>query len=452
MKKLVSNELKELNNIAVPLIIQSVAGLIIGLTDQAMVGRISIFAYSAVGVIMSLLSLLAGVLGFTSVVFNINGAKALGKDDSVDFQDEFSSCLILNILIGLTFFIIIILFQKPLLILLYGFKGRILEEAVAYSIIMSVYIIIQLLLFSFSALFKIKKMTKWILIGSTSASIINLILDYGLIFGNFGLPKLEVKGAAIGTILSLIINLLFYICICRKYVQFNYKKIEIYKFKIKNNIKKSIPLMGQDILEGSIFIIATNAIISRIGVIEISAYLILTQLINIILIPMYMYGSATLTLISKNDGKNNEESLINIPKLSILLSIAIYLSLSILFLIFREYLPRLITNDKEVILIASNLLIYIIMSNIFNPFCTIYKYSLQSLNESNFVLFNTAKVNFISLFLMLFSVYILKIQLYGIFISLFLNYLIIFVIYLKKYNSCIAKKFNACNIENMKIN
>jgi len=36
-------------------------------------------AYSAVGVISSLLSLLAGVLGFTSVVFNINGAKSLGK-------------------------------------------------------------------------------------------------------------------------------------------------------------------------------------------------------------------------------------------------------------------------------------------------------------------------------------------------------------------------------------
>ncbi|WP_315118409.1 MATE family efflux transporter [uncultured Clostridium sp.] len=452
MKKLISNELKELNNIAVPLIIQSVAGLIIGFTDQAMVGRISIFAYSAVGVIVSLISLLAGVLGFTSVVFNINGAKALGKDDNVDFQDEFSSCLMLNILIGLTFFIIIILFQKPILILLYGFKGRILEEAVAYSSIMSVYIIIQLLLFSFSALFKIKKMTKWILIGSTGASIINLILDYGLIFGNFGFPRLEVKGAAIATILSLIINLLFYICICRKYMKFNYKKIEIYKFKIKNNIKESIPLMGQEVLEGSVFIIATNAIISRIGVVEISAYLILTQLINIILIPMYMYGSATLTLISKNDGENNEESLINIPKLSILLSIIIYLFLSILFLAFRKYLPRLITNDEEVILIASNLLIHIIISNIFNPFCTVYKYSLQSLNESKFVLFNTAKVNFLSLFLMLFSVYILKIQLYGIFISLFINYLIVFVIYLKKYNSCIAKKFNTYNIENMKVN
>jgi multidrug efflux pump len=79
MKKLISNETKELNNIAVPLIIQSMAGLIIGFTDQAMVGRISILAYSAVGVISSLLSLLAGVLGFTSVVFNINGAKSLGK-------------------------------------------------------------------------------------------------------------------------------------------------------------------------------------------------------------------------------------------------------------------------------------------------------------------------------------------------------------------------------------
>lgn len=443
MYKLIKNEAKELNNIALPLIIQSITGLIIGFTDQAMVGRISIFAYSAIGVVVSLLSLLAGILGYTSVVFNINGAKALGKEDTADFQDEFISCLILNILIGLAFFIIIILFKIPILSLLYGFKGKILDEAINYLNIMSVYILIELLLFNFSALFKIKKMTKWVLIGSTTSSIINVILDYGLIFGNLGLPKLGGKGAAIGTIVSLVINLLFYICICKNYIEFDYRKIDIYKYKIKNNIKESIPLMGQEVLEGSIFVITINAIISRIGVVELSAYLILTELINIILIPMYMYGSATLTLISQNDGKNDRKSLISIPKLSILISMIIYLFLSILFIAFREYLPQLITNDKKVILIASNLLIYIIISNIFNPFCTIYKYSLQSLNESKFVLINTAKVNFLSLFTMFFLIYTFKIEMYGIFISLFFNYVIVFIIYFKKYNSCIEKKFNA---------
>ena len=141
---------KELNNIALPLIIQNMTGVIVVATDKAIIGRISPEAFVAVGVVGSLLSLLAGILGYISVQFNISGGKASIQDDnSEDLTDEFTSALFLNAIIGMLFFVLIIPSGRPLFVALYGFEGYMLDAAVNYASIMSIYLLFQLLLFSF---------------------------------------------------------------------------------------------------------------------------------------------------------------------------------------------------------------------------------------------------------------------------------------------------------------
>ncbi|WP_027631938.1 MATE family efflux transporter [Clostridium hydrogeniformans] len=440
MKKLANTKLKELNNLAIPLIAQSISGLLIGLADECMVGRISISAYSSVGIIGSLLSFLAGLLGFTSVSFNILGSKAKGKKDNNNLKDEFVSSLLLNLLIGIFFFIIIFVLKKQLLILIYGFQGETLYEGIKYLNSMSFYILIQLCIFTFSALLKIEKKTKWIFICSTGTAVLDVILNYIFIFGNLGMPKLGVQGAGLSTVFSISINLLIYMYICRNYFSFTYEKIKLYKKKIMIHIKESLPLMGQEALEGSIFIIAINAIVSRIGVNELSSYLIIVQLVNIALMPMYMYGSSALTLISENYGAKDEEALCVIPKLGVIMSLIIYSFISIFFIIFRTEVPKLITENKEIIFLSSNLLIFFIMANLVHPVCTIYRYSLQAIGESKFVLLNNAKINVVSLIIMLIFIYGINLGVYGVFIALFINYTGLFYIYSKKWNKVLSKK------------
>lgn len=440
MLKITKLKVKELNNIAVPLIIQSISGLTIGLADQAMVGRISIFAFGAVGVIFSLLSFIAGIIGYISVVFNINGSKALGKGSESEYHDNFISALIINIFIGCFFLVVILFLKRPLLVILFKFSGEMLNEAIKYSNIMSGYILIQLLLFNFGAVFKIKKNTKWILIGSTVASVVNLVLDYVFIFGKLGFPKMGTTGAALSSIIGIMVNLGIYVFLCKDILRFHISKIAIYKKKIRECIKESISFMGQELLEGSIFVLIINAILSRIGVIELSSYLILVQLINIILMPMFMYGSATLTIISEGDGKGNKELLESIPKLSIAISVIIYFVLAALLLFLRNYVPQLITNDTKVIVYTADVLIYMLIAHSFGPASTIYKYSLQAIGESKYVLFATAKINCIALILMIVFIYVLKFNIYGVFLALFLNYIFIYLIYLRKYNKVIHNR------------
>ena len=434
-----NNTVKQLNTIAIPLIIQSISSLIISFTDQALVGRISIYAFSSIGVITTLLSFIAGILGFISVSFNIRASKLIGKNNLEEFKDEFISSLLLNTFIGLIFVVLIIFSAKQILVIFYNFSGTILSEALKYFNIMSLYILIQLLLFNFSAYFKVIKNTKYILISSLSASILNILLDYIFIFGKLGFPQLGVTGAAMASIISLLLNLLIYILIAKKDIVLNISKFKKYWYIIKQELIDSIPLMGQELLEGSIFVIFINAILARIGLIELTSYLLVSQFISIILMPMYMYGSATLTLVSENSEQTDFKLLKLIPKYSIKLSITIYILLSFILILFKNQVPKLITDNNSVINYSSNILVILLLINLLNPIQTIYKYALQAYSDSTFVLYSTAFINFVSLIVMSTLVFIFKVNINGLFIGFLRNYILLIYVYIKRYNKLIYK-------------
>lgn len=434
-----NNTVKQLNTIAIPLIIQSISSLIISFTDQALVGRISIYAFSSIGVITTLLSFIAGILGFISVSFNIRASKLIGKNNLEEFKDEFISSLLLNTFIGLIFVVLIIFSAKQILVIFYNFSRTILSEALKYFNIMSLYILIQLLLFNFSAYFKVIKNTKYILISSLSASILNILLDYIFIFGKLGFPQLGVTGAAMASIISLLLNLLIYILIAKKDIVLNISKFKKYWYIIKQELIDSIPLMGQELLEGSIFVIFINAILARIGLIELTSYLLVSQFISIILMPMYMYGSATLTLVSENSEQTDFKLLKLIPKYSIKLSITIYILLSFILILFKNQVPKLITDNNSVINYSSNILVILLLINLLNPIQTIYKYALQAYSDSTFVLYSTAFINFVSLIVMSTLVFIFKVNINGLFIGFLINYILLIYVYIKRYNKLIYK-------------
>ena len=69
--------------------------------------------------------------------------------------------------------------------------------------------------------------TKYILYGNIISCVSNVLFDYILIFGKFGFPKLGIVGNAIGSVLSLILGIVFYIIIIKKYKLISKTKISL---------------------------------------------------------------------------------------------------------------------------------------------------------------------------------------------------------------------------------
>lgn len=429
-----SRHVKELNKFAFPLIIQNITGMLIGLVDEMFIGRISAEAYGAIGIMVALMNLLAGIFGNVAVTFNIEGAKKRGENDTEGFDLYFISSIFIDIIIGILYILTITFFSNQILGNLYGLSGNALHFAKTYAFITCPYMLLQLLIFTFNSYFKIEKKTKRLMWISIASTLINVFLDYLLVFGKLGLPRLETAGAALATIISVLFNAAALGIIIKKErkVHGNFLK-NCFSSSIYL-IKESMPLIGEELLEGSIFVIIINAIISNIGILEISSYLLIKYFMDIIMIAMYMYGTAELTLVSEKIGQNKYCDIKGLTIVGILISIVIYVVLSMIIIIFRDKVPMLISNETALIEGAAKLIFPMVLMNLFNPIQTILKYVLLACGKAKSVLYITASINAVVL-LYIITTYFIGSKLYFVFTGLFINYFalsFIYAVYLRK--------------------
>lgn len=420
--------IKEINKMALPLIFNSVIGMLIGLIDTAMIGRISIDAFGAVGLISTTINSITGVLGAIAIAFNIAGAKNKGEGDTKELIDNFLSGIFTSIFIGASIWFVLLGFGNRLLQVIFGLQDVILQESVSYMNLFSITICLNMILFMFSSLFKIINTTKYLFVGNITATITNVILNYILIFGKLGFDPMGVRGAGIASVISLVLNIMIYISIIYIKRLVIIKDILSFNKMMKKGIillKNSLALMGQEILESTILVICINAILSRIGVLELSIYTLLSSVVSIVLMPMYSYASTALTLVSKNYGKKQFEKMFIIPKYSLKLAMIYCISIAIILIIFKEYIVMLITNDYNLISYSLQYFIIALCSCLFNIPNNIYKYSLQGIGDDKWVLLNAAVINVIGIGLILFLSTILEMGIYGVYIGIAFNYIIL---------------------------
>lgn len=422
----------KINKLAIPLMLNSISSTIINLCDQAMVGRTYLEGFASVGIIGSNIYSITGVLGAISIGFNILGSRAKGRDDDTDLNNSLIFSIITSIIIGTTFFGLCIFKGEYILQKYFNIYGNALKDATLYLHIFSLSLGINLILFNISSYFKIINKTKYILYGNIISCVSNVIFDYILIFGNFGFPKLGIVGNAIGSVISLILGIVFYIIIIKKYNLISKTKINIFK-NAKEILNISTPMILQEFVESTIVVFMMNYILSQIGMLEVSVYNLLFSIINIALMPMYAYSHASLNIISEDIGAKNTIEIDKTIKSCIFRAMGFYLVISMVILIFKNQIPMIITNNIGLIINSSKYMFIIVTANIMNiPGC-ILKSSMQALREEKIVfIYSTITSLFFTLLIYIF-VCILNYGLNSVYIGLMMNYLFLTIVLLRKF-------------------
>jgi putative MATE family efflux protein len=415
--------IKPLNQLAVPLIANSIFGLSIELIDQAMVGHLSVFAFASVGSVGNFLYTMAGILGAIAIVLNILGSKAMGEHREDKYLSILSSSLLIDLLFGCIFGVLCLSFGGTLLKVVYGFSGAALHEGLTYLSLMSGYMLLQLLIFTLTNCLKIKKRTQWILLISTTTTLFHTGLNYLLIFGKFGFPQLGVAGAALSSMIILCLDVIAYTFILRKDIR---AALRVRPNNVRSIIRKSLPLMGQELLQGSLFVIVLNAILAHLGTLVLSSYLLIGQLLQIGLIPAFMYSSALLTLVSESSGAHRISDLKAYPKTAAVLTMSLFSGIGIVFYLLRAPIVGLITNDPHLITCSSGTFLLLWIANLFTPLFEVYKAAMQSIGKSTFVLVATLVIHSGALVIMLGLVFPLHLGIYGIADSLFIDYFVMY--------------------------
>lgn len=290
MKKSVifNDNFNRINKLAFPILISYMSGYLFTLADQMIIGRTSLEAYTAVSVVSNLLYALTGTLGIISLSLNIIGSKILGENNRSDYAKLFNTTMAVFIAIGIICEVVYLFLGKFILQFGFNMSGDILRYGYYYLIIAGLGTGLNIVLFIFSAFFKSIEKTKIILKGSIISNALNILIDYVLVFGKFGLPKLGVIGAAIGTITGLALNIFIYYLSFKKWSWF--KLHTMINKKLFKTIRSSyIPLLGQDLIESSAFTTILLMIVTKLGPESTSAYNVIFVVLGAINLPIYAY-------------------------------------------------------------------------------------------------------------------------------------------------------------------
>lgn len=387
--------IREINSTAIPLILSTVTGTVMGMMDQAFVGHISVYAYGGVGLVASCINSLIGVLGAFSIVFNIRGSHRRGEGDQESLNRLFGNFLLLSLMAGMVLCLGFALFSRPVLELGFGLHGETLTEAENYLQIFSLTIPLNLLLFIYSSVFKIFRKTGIIFLVSLGANLLNILLDYGLIFGHLGLPEMGTRGAALGTVTALAVNLGFYAFLGKDYVRFSRKDLSLEK--MKQIFRFSLPFLGQETMEDILFVVGLNGIVARLGVTELAAYNLIAQFINLILMPMFGYTAANTSLVSEWAGKGDRKQADKTGRYAFGLLCIWFAVFYMILVLGRARFARLISPDTEVIALAAACMPLALLIQLLNYYGNVWKSSLQSLGWQNWTLRTAFIINLLVL-------------------------------------------------------
>ncbi len=194
--------------------------------------------------------------------------------------------------------------------------------------------------------------TRVLTINSLVMAVVNVVLDYGLIFGNFGLPEMGIAGAALASVIAEAASTLFFIVYTRKTVdtvKYGFRKVSFRWSVVKKVLDISIYMMLQYLLSIITWLMFFVFIENYLGERPLAVTNIVRSLYTIVTIPSHALGSAVNTMVSNTIGAARQNEVLNLIKRVAFIS---FFSMLIIILIVAVA-PRLIihiyTNDASLI-------------------------------------------------------------------------------------------------------
>lgn len=406
--------------------------------DTAMLGRVGVEALAAAGLGWFFVwifgsSLMAVEVGTQSLV-----ARRFGQGDWEACGGLLDNTLVFAVLSGFVFSIAGYLLA-PIIFPYLSDDIKVVEYGIDYLKYSFLSLFFFLIIASFRGFFDGLGQTHLFMKVAIVMNISNIIFDYILIFGKFGFPRLEVKGAAIASLVSSLIGAayFFYLSLRSGFAaRFRYLGNYTFNTSILNSILRlSFPAMAR------VFFIMTGLttflwIVGQVGSIELAASNILMTLSSFTFLAGYGFAVAAATMISQSLGKGNAEDAESYGWEAVKLGLLCMGFLGTLFILFPRVILEIFTNQKTIIETGRNILILFGIIQFFDAASLILSHALQGAGYTKWVM---KTEGIVVCFLLLPATYISSLVfgfgLYGAWVSMFAYSLTMGAIMLWKFKA-----------------
>ncbi|MEF9950192.1 MAG: MATE family efflux transporter [Mucinivorans sp.] len=346
--------------LALPVIIAQVGQMSVQLVDTLMVGHLGAVPLAGVSFANSLMLpvSIAGMglaMGLTPLV-----GRATARGDFARIQSLLKNSILLNTAVGVL--LALLLFSTTFFMGNMGQDPAILPIARTYNMLMVLSILPMMWFATARQLLEGLSNTKWTMVITISGNLLNVGLNFVLIYGYLGMPEMGAVGAGVSTLISRIVMVGMFVvlfwrreCYTRFFRGMSRVKISLFRVRRLFNIGGPISVqIGVEMVAMSLMTIA----VGTFGADFLAAHQIAINIPSLSFMFVTGIASATTIIVSRNYGLRMYGE-IRRTLSSALITITVFMILSAsLFLSFAYPIVSVFTSDDKVALIAAHFLIF----------------------------------------------------------------------------------------------
>lgn len=350
---------KQLFKLTWPLFLEMVLFSVIGSMDTLMLGSYAADAVGAVGSVNSVLSLFQVVSNIITAGTGILCAQYIGAGKTMEEkQPLILGSLIINTALGILFSLVAV-FGGDLLLAMVNLDPALRPYAKEYLSIVGGFLFLQMIAMTFFVVIRSHGKTRSTMIFSVIMNLINVALNYVLINGHFGFPRLGVSGAAIATVFSKVFS-----CVAGGiYLFFFVLPGFSWKPRWKQMLKsaKTVLAFGSPAAGEQISYTLSNLVvmymINGLGPTVTNTYNYLNMIVSYVYLFSMSLGQGTSIMIGWSVGQKKPEQAKGICLFAIRLSFLIAMvSVAVLCLV-RKPLFGLVMKDSEIVTLAASVVL-----------------------------------------------------------------------------------------------
>ena len=352
--------------LAYPIILGMIGHTLVGIVDNIMVGKLGPTELAAVSLGNSFVFIAMSLgIGFSTAITPLV-AEADGRKNVEEGRIAFHHGLYLCTILGVILFTLIY-FCKPLIAYM-GQPVEVVELAKPYLDIVGFSLIPLIMYQAYKQFADGLSETKYSMWATILSNVVNVVINYFLIYGIWIFPKMGIIGAAIGTIASRIVMLIFMHYMMNLKTKFHpyFKGFTLKEIKREINIKiirLGTPSAMQMLFEVVLFT-AAIWLCGIIGVTSQAANQIALSIASLTF--MFAMGLSVTAMIrvGNQKGKSDFVSLRRIAFSIFLLAIILEVVFALIFVATHEMIPKLFVKNTDVVNMVANTEVRIIAAKL----------------------------------------------------------------------------------------
>ena len=344
--------------LAVPIMIQTGITNFVNMLDNLMVGSVGTESMTGVAVANQIIFVFNLCIYGAVSGAGIFTAQFYGKGNMDGVRYTFRFKLIVCLLISLLFGAVILYKGDYLLGLYLRGEGSAQSAAMSgeiafdYIRIMLMGILPYALAQSFGFTLRETGRPKASMYAGIMAVVINLVLNYMLIFGHFGLPRMGARGAAVATVISRFAELLYvaaasYIGKKSEFIKGAFKSFYVPFRLVREMIYKGAPLLANEFFwsAGIAFI---NQCYSVRGLSVVAADNIVVAFFNVFSVIFFSVGISIGIIVGHQLGSGNHETVMDTAVKMRTFSVFLAIIVGIVFALLSGIIPQIYNTSDEV--------------------------------------------------------------------------------------------------------